>query len=172
MGSRWQGASSAGYGGKPPQISQTLELHVACHHQGSINRHHLQLQSPQGSVQRSVLQPSATHYFSHSPRNTQAWLLPLPNALGSSYTCLMATVTFQGPTTRSCWVTSLCVLVTVKGPATRHCILALPFASISLEAQAGHIPAYPISRIIVCTHRGKRQQTSKPKVNLMSKNKK
>ena len=36
--------------GKPPQPSQTPEVGVACHHKGSVNRHHLQPQINAGDA--------------------------------------------------------------------------------------------------------------------------
>ena len=47
-----------------------------------------------------ALQPSTTGCCSHSSGNTSALLLPLPNVLGTTYTCLI-TVTSQDPATRS-----------------------------------------------------------------------
>ena len=71
---------------------------------GSVNRHHLQPQSPLGSLQWRALQSSTIHCGSHYPGKVHTLLLPLPKALGPACTSLRVTVTSQGPATRS----SLC----------------------------------------------------------------
>ena len=68
---------------------------------GSLNRHHVRPQSPQRSAHRRATQPSTIHCCSHSPENTHTLLLPLPNAPGTTYTCLRITATSQSPATRS-----------------------------------------------------------------------
>ena len=88
-------------GGKPPQPSQTPELDVACHHEGSRNRHHWQPRSPQRSAQRKALQPSTTCCCSQSPGDAHTLLLPLPSVPGATYTWLRVTITCHGPAMRS-----------------------------------------------------------------------
>ena len=79
---------------------------------GSVNRHHLQPQSPLSSPQKWALHPSIT-CCPHSPGNIHALLLPLPKALSTAYTCLRVTATSQSPATRS----SLCHL----SAGSHHC---------------------------------------------------
>lgn len=67
--------------GKHSKPSHTPEEGVAHHHEGPVNKHHLWLQSPQGTLQRRVLQPSSTHICSHAPGNAHDLLLPLSKAL-------------------------------------------------------------------------------------------
>ena len=81
-------------GGKLPLPSQTPEVGMACHHLGSMSRHHLQPQSPQGLPQRMALQLSTT-CCPQSPGNAQALVLPLPKSLGNAYTSLRVTTTSQ-----------------------------------------------------------------------------
>jgi len=71
-----------------------------------MNRYHLQPHSYQRSAHRRALQLNTTHCCSHFPGNVYTLLLPLPNALGSAYTCLRVTANSQGPATRR----SLCHL--------------------------------------------------------------
>ena len=118
MGYRWSGNScvgqeqgvakhnmtplawSTGDGGKPQQSSQTSEVGGAHHHYGSLNRDHQQPQAPQRLTEKRVLQPSTTRCCPHSPGNVTAQLLPLPNALGTTYTSLIP-VTPQDAETRN-----------------------------------------------------------------------
>ena len=55
---------------KPSQASQTLELGLASHPQGFMNKHHVWPQSPVGLLQRRALQPSITTAL--TPVGTQA----------------------------------------------------------------------------------------------------
>ena len=64
---------------------------------GSVNR----LQVPERSVNKMALQLSTIHCWSHSPEYPSHQLLSLPNAPGTTNTCLMI-VTPHGPATRSC----------------------------------------------------------------------
>ena len=67
-----------------------LEGGVACHHRVPGGGLHLWPQSPQGlekkKKKKKALQPSTICYGSHSPGNTPALQLPLPNALGDVQT--------------------------------------------------------------------------------------
>ena len=91
---------STGSRGKPPVIYESRGGH-ACYHEGSMNRHHLQPQSPQRSAQRRALQPSTTCCCFHSRGNARVLFLLLPNALSSTYKCLRVTAISQGPATRT-----------------------------------------------------------------------
>ena len=87
--------------GKSLQLSQTPEVGMVQHHYGSVNRHHLWPQSPQKSAQKRALLLSTSSCCSHFPGNTHTLLLPLPNALGTTYSCLRVAATSQGLATRS-----------------------------------------------------------------------
>ena len=125
---------------------------------GSMNRYHLQPQLPQGSVRRWALQPSATHCCSHSSGNAHALLLPLPNGVGTAYTCMRVTATSQGPVTRS----SLCHLPT--GP----CYCQVPSSQAVAASPAHCLHLLGSSALAIHCHEdnslhtlGKREQTSK-----------
>ena len=132
-----------------------------------MNSHHLWPQSPERSAQRKALQLSTTHCCSHSPRNTHTLLLPLPNVLGNTYTCLRITVTSQGPATRK----SLCHL-----PAGAcHYQEPSKQALATSPAHCFHLPGskcklYTSRGITDCTHQEKTQQASKPKAALTPNN--
>ena len=49
---------------------------------------------------KRALHPSTIHFCSHSPGNTPALLLPMPNTLGTAYICLII-VASQDPATRN-----------------------------------------------------------------------
>ena len=51
-------------------------------------------------AKKRALQPSTTPCCSHSPGNTPALLLPMPNTLGTAYICLII-VASQDPATRN-----------------------------------------------------------------------
>ena len=95
-------AWSTGGGGKPPLLSLTLEMVMACFQYGSQNNHLLWFQPPQ----RRALQSNTSCHCSHSPRNSCTLLLLLPNALVTLMICLELITTSQGSATRS----SLCHL--------------------------------------------------------------
>lgn len=124
--------------GKLPQPSQTPEVGIVCHYQGSVNRHHLWPQSPQGLPQRRALQQSINCCCSHTSGNAQALLLPQPKA--------------PGPATRS----SLCHLL--RGP--HHCQRPSNQAWATGPANCLHLPGStcmpctstpPIRGITACT---------------------
>ena len=77
---------------------------------------------------------TTTHCCSHTPGNPHILPLPLPNTPGATYICLTVTDTTKVLQLGAAWATFLWVFAIVKGPVTRHWLLALPTASISLEA--------------------------------------
>ena len=107
---------------------------MACHHQGSVNK-----VPPVAPVTSGVSAEEGTATKRHplllSPRNAHALILPLPKALGATYTPWGSLLLPRSLQPGAACTTSLQVLTTVKGPATRHWH-ALPIASISLEAHA------------------------------------
>ena len=175
VGYRWWGTSwramgslvpltwATGGGGKLPQPSQTSEMILAHTSRGLwtgniCSPNHLKVPHRGGHCSQSTM-----HYCFHSPGNAHILLLPLRNILGSTYTCLRITATFQGPVSRS----SLCHLPAgphyCQGPRNQalatspaHC-LYLP------RSTHRHTPALPIKGIAACTHCRKRQQASKAK---------
>ena len=123
-------------------------------------------QSPQRLIQRGAQQLRFTCSCSHSPGNTHTLLLPLPSTQGTTYTYLRVTATSQGHEIRS----SLCHLPVgrhnCQGPRNQAMLLAPPIASISWQHAQNTIKG-----ITSHTHRGKRQQASKPKAALTKKSK-
>ena len=67
---------------------------------GAVNRYHLQPQAPHWWAKKRALRASTTRCGSHLSGNTPTLQLPLPNAPGTTYTCLI-TITSQAPVTRS-----------------------------------------------------------------------
>ena len=65
---------------------ETREVSMPHHYLASVNRHNLGPQSPQRLAQRRALQLSTTCFGSDSPGKAYALLLPLPNAVGVTYT--------------------------------------------------------------------------------------
>ena len=109
--------------GSNHQLPLTPEVRVALYHYGSLNRHHLQPQTPQ----RRTLKLNTSCCCSHTLRNSHT---PLPVTAKCSGHLINLP---KGPTTRS----SLCHL-----PAGPYCqepsiqTLTLPIASFSLETHS------------------------------------
>ena len=155
---------STGDKDKPPQLSMTAEVSMACHNQGSVNKHLLHAQSPQRSALRRALQPSTTHCCSHSHGNAHKhWcchfqiLQALPTTAWGSLS--LPRVLQLG----KAWATFLWVLATVKGPEIRHWLLALPIAFISLEASTA--PYQGDNSLIILRKEAASIQTLTPKIN-------
>ena len=112
--------------------------------------------------QMRALQLSTTCCCSHSPGNAHALLLPLPKALGTTYTCLSVTATSQGPATRSSLHHLSVSPHYYRGPSSQaqatgpaHCLYLLghthrPYPSTT-----------PIKGITACTHCDSNHQTQK-----------
>ena len=59
---------------------------MTCHHWGPVSRLHLQTSHLRDQQKKKrALQPSTTHYCSHSSGSIPALLLSLPNALESAH---------------------------------------------------------------------------------------
>lgn len=138
---------STGSRGKPPVIYESRGGH-ACYHEGSMNRHHLQPQSPQRSAQRGALQPSTTRCCSHCPGNTHALMLPLTNVSGTIQNFLKLTATSQGPATRS----SLHHLPVGPCHCQRPSNQALATSPAHCLPPPWKLVPHPIKWITACTH--------------------
>ena len=151
------------------QSSQTPEMGVFPHHQGSVNRHHpgpppvtLEVGTEKGTATKHHPFWLSLPWESTCP----ALLLPMPNALDTTYTGLRVTATSQGPATRS----SLChlpcgslLLLMAQQPGTCYQSCPLP------PSPRKHVQ-HPIKGIRACTHQERGQQTSEkaalmPKIN-------
>ena len=88
---------------------------------GSLNSHHLWLQSPQ----RRALQLNTTSPGSLSPGNSHTLLLTLPNTW-APLNMPKAPHHFQGLKLGVPWAYILQILAAVKSPATRHWLLPYP----------------------------------------------
>lgn len=146
-GCRKQGASCTDYRSrcKLLQPSGTPEVGTAHHHWEFHAKYHLPLNSPLGDV--AAKHPATEHL---SPPPWEHTHLAAATSKGSRHHLHLPRghCHCQEPCNQALpeTPTPLWILTTVKGLVTRHHLKEPPLAPTSLEACAGHTPAYPLTR--------------------------
>ena len=92
--------------------------------------------------EKNSLQPSTTHFCSHSPRNIPALQLPLPNALGDAQ-MLDHCPPSQDPTTRRSWYSTSCVGYVGWGTSCVVCRWQGQTTAVITDSRGGHGPPPP-----------------------------